>query len=251
MPDWIHALFVVAVVVAVGLARLLRVGRLPRFERVARDGGSPWLGTELQAVGYGALVPFGRWLVRTGVSAAAVTWASLALGLAAGMALASGRLGLGALVGALGFACDALDGLVARTAGTASAAGEVLDATVDRYVEFAWLGGVALHWHARPLWLAAALLALSASSVVTFATAKAEAMRQPVPRGVMRRVERAAYLTVGAAVASLMALAPTVATPAGWSFEWPLLVAVGVVGVVGHVSAIQRLAALARALRER
>jgi CDP-diacylglycerol--glycerol-3-phosphate 3-phosphatidyltransferase len=246
MPDWVHAVVLVAVFATVGLLRL-RMGPPARFERVERDGGSAWLGTGLKSVGYGALVPVGHWLVRRGVSADQVTWASLALGLAAGAALTTGALGLGASLGALGFVCDALDGLVARQAGTASPAGEVLDATVDRYVEFAWLGGLALYWRDRPLWLAAALITLCGATLVTHATTKAEAMQRTVPRGAMRRVERASYLTAGAALASLSVAADV--APAGWSPEWPLLTAVALVGAGAHVSAVQRLAALARALR--
>ena len=46
-------------------------------------------------------------------------------------------------------ACDALDGMVARETGTASDAGEVLDAAVDRYAELFFFGGVACYERVR------------------------------------------------------------------------------------------------------
>jgi hypothetical protein len=71
-----------------------------------------------------------------------------------------------------------------------------------------------------------------------------------VPRGAMRRPERAAYLTVAAALCPLTALWASHGGPA-WGAEAPMAVATTLVAVVGNASAVQRLRAIARSLRVR
>lgn len=251
MPDWGYPLVLMSAVAGVGVAwggRVVLHGA-PGFDRVERGGSSVLLGKHLQAMAYWALQPLGRALVAWGVSADAVTWTSLVLGLAAGAALAVGSLGLGALLGALSFLGDAVDGLVARLSHSGSDAGEVLDAAVDRYVEFAWLGGLALHYRLELVWLAFTIAAFQGGWSVSYATAKAEAMQVEAPRGAMRRVERCVYLCGGAAITSL--LQPWQAT---WQRmhlhpEWPMLAVLVLIAVVGNASAVQRLRIVARALR--
>ncbi len=256
MPDWGYPLVLVGAVAGVAWTGRIAMRRMPTFERIERGGGSALLGKHLQAMAYWALQPVGRSLAAWGVTADAITWASLVLGLGAGVALAMGSFGLGALLGALSFLGDALDGLVARLTHTASEAGEVLDAAVDRYVEFAWIGGLALHYRHDLLWLAVTMWALQGGWTVSYATAKAEAMHVQAPRGAMRRAERCVYLTAGAALTSLWQplsdLVPSLA-PAWAPFrlhpEWPSLAALILVAVVANVSAVQRLRVVAQSLR--
>jgi phosphatidylglycerophosphate synthase len=240
------------VLVALGVAAAwMGVGRArsPRFERIERAGESMILPTGVLRGAYWAAQPVGRCLTAARVSADAITWASLPLAAAGGLAFAFGRYGLGALFAALSFACDALDGLVARSTGTASPAGEVLDAACDRIAEGLLLGGIAVAWRTSLPLLVLVLVASLAAQQVTFASTKAEVYPNAsgaVPRGLMRRAERAAYLVVGASASALITgLAPSAAA---WAVA-PLAVALGVVAVVGHASAAHRLAALARALR--
>jgi CDP-diacylglycerol--glycerol-3-phosphate 3-phosphatidyltransferase len=150
-----------------------------------------------------------------------------------------GAVGTAALFAALGSLGDALDGLVARMSQTASDAGEVLDAAVDRYGELFFLGGAAFLLRYEPWALVAALAAIGGGFMVSYATAKAEALRMPAPRGAMRRPERAAYLTAGAAIASLV------------GGTWPLVAAVVLVAVVANVSAVLRLRWLAASISVR
>jgi heme exporter protein D len=84
------------------------------------------------------------------------------------------------VVSALG---DTLDGIVARLQGTASDAGEVLDAAVDSYEEFFFLGGIVVHVRQSAVGVSLVLLALLGSFMVSYATAKAEALRAEIPRG--------------------------------------------------------------------
>jgi putative flippase GtrA len=85
--------------------------------------------------------------------------------------------------------------------------------------------------------------------MTSYATAKAEALRVDIPRGAMRRPERALYLTLG------VALTPIASALAGargpWVAHAPMLAALLVVAVVANASAAHRLRALLRALSDR
>jgi CDP-diacylglycerol---glycerol-3-phosphate 3-phosphatidyltransferase len=220
------------------------------FDRIKRDKGSAFLGMGAMQMGYWSLDPVGRALASVGVTANGISTTSLLFGLAAAAALAFGHFGLAAVLAIVSALCDALDGMVARHTKTASDSGEVLDATIDRYVEFSFLGGLAIHDHDHPLRLAVVLAAILGSFMVSYATAKGEAMAVEVPRGSMRRPERAAYLTLAAALCPATTLWASRGGPA-WIAEAPMMFATTLVAVVGNVSAIRRLRAVARALRSR
>ncbi len=251
MPDWAYPIVLLgffAIVATVFAWRFSEAGSAPRYARVEREGGGALLGKRSMAMAYWAIQPLGSLLVALGISANAVTWTSLALGCAAGVALAFGAFGLAALLGTLSFFCDAIDGLVARAAGTASPAGEVLDASIDRWVEFAFLAGLCVHYHQSPLLLALSLLALQGGFMVSYASAKAEALHADVPRGAMRRVERCVYLILGATLTALIAPWSLAFTARGVSAELPMLAALLLIAVVGNGSAALRLRCLARSV---
>jgi phosphatidylglycerophosphate synthase len=245
--DLASALALVAIPVLVGTAYLVRVAVVGRAAsaRVEREGQSALLAKGVMEMFHWAIAPAGALCVRVGISANAVTFASLALGLAAGVAIAAGHLGVGALLAALGAVGDALDGVVARASHEASDAGEVLDAAVDRYTELALLGGLAVYLRdALPL-LVLTLLAICASFMVSYSTAKAEALGVTPPRGSMRRSERAVLLVVGTA------LVPVAALLGAGPHDAPIVLSLVVVALVGNVSAVRRLAAIARAVGAR
>jgi CDP-diacylglycerol---glycerol-3-phosphate 3-phosphatidyltransferase len=220
------------------------------FDRVKRDKGSVLFGARAMQMGYWGLDPIGRGLAAMGVTANFISATSLVLGLGAAVGIAFGHFGVAAVFAVVSALCDALDGMVARYTKTSSESGEVLDATVDRYVEFTFLGGLAIHEHDRPVWLAMALAAILGSFMVSYATAKAEAMGVEAPRGVMRRPERAVYLTLGAAFCPFTALWVARGGPA-WAGEAPMIAATTLVAIVGNVSAVRRLSSIARSLRAR
>jgi CDP-diacylglycerol--glycerol-3-phosphate 3-phosphatidyltransferase len=226
-------------------------GRAIRAQRVEQAGSSALLGLGVQHAAYWAIQPLGRAMIRAGVTANAVTLASIPLAASGAVALAQGHWGVGALFAGLSYACDALDGLVARATGTASAAGEVLDAVCDRICEALLLGGVAVAWRDSMPLLTLALLAGLGAQQVTLASAKAEVFptaRGRVPRGLMRRAERAVYFVGAAAMAgALLDLLPPV--HARSAAQVPMVVAMGLLAVLGNASALHRFAALARVLR--
>jgi phosphatidylglycerophosphate synthase len=196
-----------------------------KFDRVAKDKGSALFGASLMQMGYWWLDYLGRGLSALGATANGISLASLVLGIGAGVALAFGHFGVGALLAVLSALGDTLDGIVARLQGTAS-------------------DGIVVHVRQSAVGVSLVLLALLGSFMVSYATAKAEALRAEVPRGAMRRPERAAYLIIGAGLTPI--LAPFIASQGGtgWLLELPALGAVGLVALVGNVSAVRRLAKL-------
>jgi phosphatidylglycerophosphate synthase len=237
-----------AVVTLAYAARVLRVGAA-RFARVESAGQSVLLGQPAMQMGYWAMRPLARAAASLGVPANAVSWSSLVLAACAGFALGNGHYGLGALVSLASSSCDALDGMIARDTATASPAGEVLDAAIDRYAELFFFGGVALHERANFGVLAVTLAATGGAVMVSYASAKAESLRIQAPRGAMRRPERAVYLVLGAALVPVATLARAHADWPVWVENAPLVAALALVAVVGNASAIARLAAIARQAR--
>src|SRR5438067_1500181 len=136
--DLLYTLVLLGIAALLALAYGLRVlmrGRA-RSDRVDRQGGSSLLSQEIMEGAYWFFQPLGRLLIFIGVTPNQVSWASLAFGLLAGVCLAFGHFGFGAVFATISAVLDSLDGIVARVTGVASDAGEVLDASVDRYVEF-------------------------------------------------------------------------------------------------------------------
>src|SRR5882672_1252511 len=149
-----------------------------------------------------ALDRIARLLVAIGVSANAVTWTCIALGALAGVLLGFGRFGLAATALVAASLGDALDGMVARRSGATSTAGALLDASGDRYQELFLFGGLAVFFRELPWAVVLTLCALGGSFMVSYGSAKAEALGVPVPPGVMRRAERAVCLGLGTALAA-------------------------------------------------
>lgn len=237
------------VIVVAYAGRVSRVGAA-RESRIERAGGSPLLGKAAMEMGYWAMRPVARLCIALGMSANAVSWMSLVLAALAGVALALGNFGVAAVVSLASSACDALDGMIARETGTASDSGEVLDAAIDRYGEMFFFGGIVVHERLDLLAVVLTLAATAGAIMVSYSTAKAEALGVAPPRGAMRRQERAVYLVVGA---GLVPIATAVCLRTGlpvWLARMPLFAVLGLVAVVGNVSAVRRLRVIAGEVRD-
>src|SRR5262249_20225257 len=154
--------------------------------------------------------------------------------------------GLATLLATLSTIGDILDGQVARLTDSGSDRGELLDAAVDRYTEFAFLAGLVMFLRTSGWWMALALGAMLASFMVSYASAKAEALQVEAPRGLMRRHERSTYLIAGI---GLVPLVGPVLVAHGWPYVTTCLIALAVVAVVGNLAAVLRLVRIARSLR--
>lgn len=248
--DLLCSLGVIGASLAVAVAYAGRVSRRGSAHdaRIDRAGRSPLLGKSAMEMAYWAMHPVARGCIALGLSANAISWASLALAGAAGASLATGHFGVGAALSAVSSLGDALDGMVARETGTASDSGEVLDAAIDRYAELFFLGGVILYARLNPLTLLLALGATTGSVMVSYSTAKAEALGVVPPRGAMRRQERAVYFLLGAALVPIVAAAAHRWGLPSFVERLPLLVCLGLVAVVGNVSAVRRFRTIAAAV---
>ena len=215
-------------------------------ERVSRIGGTAMIGRGLMDAAYWAIEPLVRGLVALGVTPNGLTWSALILGLGAGAALAFGWFGLATLLATMSTIGDILDGQVARLTNCGRNRGELLDAAVDRYTEFAFLAGLVIFLRDSWWQMALALGATLASFMVSYASAKAEALQVAAPRGLMRRHERSIYLIAGVGLVPLVGPA---LVDRGWPYATPCLVAMAIVAVIGNLAAVQRLVRIGRALR--
>ena len=229
-------------------AYALRVQRFGQFHsaRVDGIGGTAVMGENIMQATYWAVGPVVRGFVAIGLTANGVTTLALVLGIGAGVSIALGYFGFACLLSTVSTICDILDGQVARHTNTGSEAGELFDAAVDRYTEFAFMGGFIVFARHSQWEVLIALLAMQASYMISYASAKAEALHVEVPRGLMRRHERAAILTLvagftpifGNLVHERLGLPPTAVFTAG------LLI----VAVVGGVAGVLRFVWIRRAL---
>lgn len=221
-----------------------------RSARVEKAGGSPLLSKYAMEYGLWIFGPVTRTAIRLEIHPDAFSWASLALQLASALAIAGGWFGLGALLLLVGAACDAADGAVARGRAMASDAGEVLDATIDRWAEMAVFFGFA--WYYRPLWwgFVLAVGACAGAVMVSYTRAKAEAFGIEAGFGLMQRHERAVWIGFATLGSSLWeAWRPT--PDGGFALHTPVLVALGTIAVLANWTGWLRMQHTRRELRRR
>jgi len=245
-----------ALILATGLIALAYLIRVffkghAHSDRVSKQGASSLLSKEMMEGAYWFLQPLGRFLIFCRITPNQVSWSSLILGMIAGTCLAFGHFGSGAVFATVSALLDSLDGMVARKTGLASDAGEVLDAAVDRYAEFFFLGGLVVYYREVPVLLLLALAALTGAFMVSYSTAKAEALHIKVPKGNMRRPERAVYLTLGAALCPVTIPYFEAVRELPIPIGHPMVVALCLVAVLGNISAVERLWAIAKEIRVR
>ena len=151
--------------------------------------------------------PFGRWLVRLGVTPDAVTVAGTLGSVAAALwFLPRGQLFFGTLGVTVFVLFDLVDGAVARAKGKGTPFGAVLDSTCDRISDGALFA--ALTWWALGVGQArvlgvAALLCLVAGQLISYIKARAEGAGLRVVGGLVERAERLILALVGTGLAGL------------------------------------------------
>jgi phosphatidylglycerophosphate synthase len=251
--DLIYALALFAVGALVLLAYGVRVTLKGQAhsDRVEKQGGSFLLSKSVMEIGYWFFQPLARLLIFCHCTANQISWASLVLGFIAGCCLAFGHFGSGAVFAAISAMMDSLDGIVARTTGQSSEAGEILDASIDRYTEFFFLGGLVVYYREIPVLLILSLFALIGSFMVSYSTAKAEALHVDPPKGSMRRPERAFYLTLGAALSPVTIPWLEASRDYPIAMAHPMVVALCLVAVLANVSAIERLWTISKIVKAR
>ena len=176
----------------------VRVAVLGRYEheRAQKEPGSFFLGRFLIEFGYWCFSPLERAALSLGVTPNQLTVASLACSIAGAAAFAVGKPEAGGGLVILCAILDALDGMVARSRGTASEAGELIDAAVDRYAEIATFAGIAAYYRTYPLGFWLAIVSLGGALLVSYARAKGEINGIDARMGAMNRGERAMYVGI-------------------------------------------------------
>jgi CDP-diacylglycerol--glycerol-3-phosphate 3-phosphatidyltransferase len=253
MADLISALVLSAVVLLIAVTWAVSALLPSRARNQRLDGyGGILLGRGVMEVAYKLSEPLIRVLLALRVTPNMVTAFSLLPALLSAVCMAEGHFGLGALLAFTSGFCDMIDGILARRCHTTSDAGELFDAAVDRYVEFLLLAGMAFYFRTRPVAGLLTLGAIMGSFMVSYTTAKAEALGVPPPKGAMRRAERSVYLIFGSTLVPFYALLfPNPRMLAGISIgrELPAELAILVVAVVANVSAVRRMLRTAELIR--
>jgi len=186
--------------------------------------------------------PVERLALAAGLSPTAFNLLGAALGIAAGVAFATGHLVSGGWGVLLGGVADVLDGRIARARGVAGPRGAFLDSTLDRFAEVGAFVGLAVYYQASTPALALVATGLGGSLLVSYARARGESVGVVCKVGVMQRAERLLSIGLGGI------LDPAVSAAAGWE-EGTLLIALLALVAVGTVgTAVYRTMWIARRL---
>ena len=119
---------------------------------------------------------------------------------------------IGGVVFIIGSICDTLDGGYSRMSGKGTPFGAFLDSTLDRIVEGIVLTAVAATFTERgdELAVAAVVVAVMSSLVVSYTRARAEALGVECKVGIADRLVRVVILSAGLVFADLGLLEPSV-----------------------------------------
>jgi CDP-diacylglycerol--glycerol-3-phosphate 3-phosphatidyltransferase len=153
-----------------------------------------------------AVKPIGDGLRRTGLTPDHLTILGLLIGVAAAVAVGSGRLRLGLLLVILAALPDLLDGALAKASGSSSQRGAYFDSVIDRVTDALMFGG--LCWYLAvgddPRLAVLPFAVMGVSSTISYQRAKAESLGLDAKGGLMERAERVILLCVGLLFESLL-----------------------------------------------
>jgi CDP-diacylglycerol--glycerol-3-phosphate 3-phosphatidyltransferase len=195
------------------------------------------------------LAPLEAASLRLGLSPDFFNFAGLALGMASGLLIATGRLEPGGWAIALGGVADIMDGRIARARGVVSSYGTFIDSTLDRFVEVFALLGFVYYLRALDTGPLLASAALAGSLLVSYTRARGESVGVLCKEGLMQRAERLVLLFLVCLLDG--PLAARFGWPPGTAAVWVLgLIAVGTFFTAAHrtVWIARRLRANARGI---
>ncbi|HEX9580613.1 MAG TPA: CDP-alcohol phosphatidyltransferase family protein [Gemmatimonadales bacterium] len=148
--------------------------------------------------GYDAATqPIAKSLIAARITPNVITTVGTGVLVASGGAFALGQVHWGGALLLLSGVCDTLDGKVARSSGRVSAFGAFYDSTLDRIGESALFAGIAIYFlrggvpdALRVVAVFAAVAAVSAGLIVSYARARAEGLGLECKVGLAQRAER-------------------------------------------------------------
>jgi CDP-diacylglycerol--glycerol-3-phosphate 3-phosphatidyltransferase len=140
-----------------------------------------------------------RLLAKTPITPSSLTWFGFVLSVAAAVFIAGDNLIAAGVLLLLGGFFDMLDGALARHTEQVTRFGAMLDSTLDRLSEAALLVGVLVLWASEdyPVGILLAGITLTASLLVSYIRARAEALGLECHSGIFTRPERVIVLALG------------------------------------------------------
>jgi CDP-diacylglycerol--glycerol-3-phosphate 3-phosphatidyltransferase len=190
--------------------------------------------------------PLARGLIVAGVQPNTITTLGTLVVIGSGVAFGSGAIRLGGVLLLFSGLFDLLDGQVARLGGKTTTFGAFYDSTLDRVGEAAVFTGLIFYFLTGPLpadlkprAIAAGLVALVASLLVSYTRARAEALGVDNKVGIAARAERILLLGLPALVLGAGPGRPGVV----------LFWIVAVLAIVSAITVIQRVVHVARVAR--
>jgi CDP-diacylglycerol--glycerol-3-phosphate 3-phosphatidyltransferase len=190
--------------------------------------------------------PLARGLIASGVHPNTITTVGTLMVIGSGVAFGTGEIRLGGLLLLVSGILDILDGQVARHGGKTTTFGAFYDSTLDRVGEGAVFSGLIFYFLNGPLpanlkarAVAAGLVALIASFLVSYTRARAEALGVDNKVGIAARAERILLLGLPALLLGAGPGRPGVV----------LFWIVAVLAFVSAITVIQRVVHVARVAR--
>lgn len=181
-------------------------------------------------------------LIESRLTPNAISLTGFALCVIAAVLVAERLFFLAGVVFIVGSVCDTLDGRYSRMSGKGSPFGAFLDSTLDRIEEGVVLTTVAAYFASRHMEfaVAACVVAVLASLMVSYTRARAEALGVECKVGIATRAVRVVILSIGLLFAKGASL-----------LDWELLApAVYVLAGLSTITVLQRIFHVRKALTE-
>ena len=190
---------------------------------------------------FGAVVnPVARFMLKLGISPDAVTLVgALGAQISALALFTTGHFLLGSIIVLFFVLSDLLDGTMARMTGRTGPWGAFLDSVLDRMTDGILTGSVALYLalQGHPWSAGAAVVALVAGQVVSYAKARAESVGLDASGGIGERAERLIVLLTGTFLT-------------GFGLHWALEVAVWLLAALSLFTVGQRVLSARRSAQQ-
>ncbi len=216
--------------------------------RVEKDGGSAIFSKSLMNYGVWLLKPFAHFLVLLKLTPNHITFISMFLAIVAAFPIAQGNFLLGGILFSVSSLFDALDGMMCRELGTCSEAGSILDSTADRVGELFLYFGLVFFFRDNIAGMLGTFSTILGAVLVSYISAKGEIFKMKnLPRGIMRRGERALYINLGLILSPLLAYH----FENSFSYSNVMILILWTVGILANYSSLRRFYWLYQTLKNR
>jgi phosphatidylglycerophosphate synthase len=194
-PLGLLALLCVTFVIYCGLCA---IGKTPNIAKVKHN---QFFGLFMARYLVWVIQPIERLLVGGRVSPNTITFVSLLMCGACGVAAGLGQLGAAVWLYTVAGILDIVDGRLARAQNKSTESGALFDSVSDRWGELFIFTGYA--WYLRDsIWLLAVMGAIGSSMMVSYTRARAEGLKVELSGGMMQRAERIFVVVCGTLLAA-------------------------------------------------